>query len=327
MVLPTRWQNELSLSLFLLPFANCACGCPFEAREELRSCYHEPALQRTDVVIHDARGNLIPAESLVVDESGEGSSCRLSQGLVSCLTVVDQPTVLHVNARGESFEVTLQWSAAEHAVKECSEWRGETVQLTLAGTGCPASDEDAVTGRLLDKAGQPADGQVRIDVLGEVRPCVVEQGFYRCPSVTSFDAQYTLYAQLGTSDIGRLVTVHAVDCHITPEVRDIDLRALACSDDRTALEGYVVTSANGDVPSSARVSFSSGESADCTTTPLALNRGRGIEFKCDRLSATGGGAYLLELSDGKRTRTLLQELKDDGCHALSSYLMLDFEQL
>jgi hypothetical protein len=294
-------MRSIHAALFfcLLPLGNCACGC------------QPPICDWSGVApvvpeVRDAQGNKVPLTSVSMQQGTEPVACETDDGSgrYVCHPESNEEATLTIEAEGETIT---------HTFAPSNGCNYETIPLRLAAEGCPAPSGTAIEGRLRDVTGAPADGEVAVYLAGGgIVPCEVQAGTFHCESQSAYDATYRLRAQLGTTRLEREIRVPVEECEFQVADATIDLSAFKCEERAWALSGSI--RARPGATLSVRASVDGGERHDCVQQLDKPDDGDSIvRYFCKALTPTGGGSYLLELSDGRRTQEESFEVSDDGC--------------
>lgn len=269
--------------------------------------------------LEDAQGNPVPARSATLEQENQALGCVIEDSApsVGCNDTVEGPGTLRVEAEGQL--VTREVRVGLTTKESCNST--QDVGLRLAGPGCPKPKGTAIAGRLLDRMGnEVTGGTVIASLYGRERKCSVTGARFECESMSPYGAMYTLSARFGVSQVERDVFVAAQACAVEPVDATVNLAESQCGplDPNEVAVSLVVTVPAGEF-AIARI-LAEGRSALCTPipqTPVTRNR-----FECPALTATGGGAYRVEVSVGTTSKSKLVNVIDDGCRP--SFEMVSF---
>lgn len=312
------WQPSAArvpLLFLLLMLGNCAMHCDISCDSEV------VATVRPEV--RDAQGNNVPVASVRLQQETRERPCNPDgTGGFVCRLDRKREATLTVEAEGQTLVHTFTPRITQQ--NSCFD-SPDGIELLLKGEGCPRPSGTAIEGQLLDSNGAPVEGNVRVSVDSESAPCEPQPGGFSCESLSPYSATYRLTATVGSTLVQRQVTVPAADC--TVEVTDgtIDLRTQSCPEPITkpAIRGVVHTARAARVR--VRASADGADSGDCVQERVVSRKdGQDVHYACPALTATGGGHYTLEVSDGSRTLEESVTVIDIACSPLTATRDLDF---
>jgi hypothetical protein len=297
------------LLFLLLMLGNCAMHCDVTCDGEV------VAPVRPEV--RDAQGNNVPVASVTLVQGSRERPCH-GDGTGSFVCRADRKGEATLTVEAEGQTLTHRFTPRITRQDTCYV-APEAIELLLEGEGCPPPSGTAIEGRLLDVNGAPVDGDVRVMLDSESAPCEPQQGGFSCESLSAYGATYWLTARVGSTLVERHVTVPAADCTVELTDATIDLRTQSCPEptSRPAIRGVLHTSRGARV--SVRASADGADSDDCVQERVVSRKdGQDVHYACPALTATGGGHYTLEASDGSRTLEESVTVIDIGCSPVTA---------
>lgn len=260
--------------------------------------------------VKDKHGNLVPVDSATLQQGTDTFGCTIdgSGPRVGCNQAVEGDGTLTVQAMGQT--ITREVDIGVVSQSSCK--YTQEVALKLPGPGCAKPHGNAIEGRVLDAQGKEMPNvAASVELYGRQQACRVAAGRFQCPSMSPYNATYTLELSFGVSRMERDVFVLASECRVDPVDATLDLAAqCGASNFREPAVAAIVTSAD---PATTEVRIvADGSSAPCARVSTEPNPE--LKYDCPALTTTGGGKYRVTVDVGGTAQTKIFDVTDDGCN-------------